>query len=91
MRDQRVALMLALVVLGGFTFQGLEQNERLDDGSLGNFGEPPDPNLAVGPSDVVQVVNASMRIWLKPPPAPFRQVATRRWPGFEAGCRSASA
>lgn len=56
-----------------------------------NAGGPPDPTVAVGPVDVVEAVNTSIKVWLKADPAghPFRLAGVYPWPGHAAGCGDA--
>ena len=61
-------------------------------GPAGSFvvnSAPPDPNLAVGPNDIVDLVNTEFAVFDKSGTAIFGPVATNTlWSGFGGGCET---
>jgi hypothetical protein len=61
-------------------------------GPAGTFtvnSAPPDPNAAVGPNHIVEIVNSSIAVFNKSGTAIYGPVATNTlWSGFGGGCQS---
>src|SRR5260370_9082 len=64
----------------------------LSPGPAGHFAvtsAPPDPNSAVGPNNVVEIVNQSFAIFNKSGAAQYGPAATNTlWSGFGGGCQT---
>jgi hypothetical protein len=73
----------------GVGFDGVGQGFSGPQGSFTVDSAPPDPNSAVGPNRIVELVNASFAIFDKSGTAVYGPVPTNTlWSGFGGGCQS---
>jgi hypothetical protein len=73
----------------GAGFEGVGQGFSGPAGTFAVNSAPPDPNAAVGPNDVFEIVNESFAIFSKTGTALYGPVPTNTlWSGFGGGCQS---
>jgi len=73
----------------GAGFEGVGDGLTGPQGTFSVNSAPPDPNAAVGPSNIVEVVNESFAIFDKTGHVVYGPVATNTlWSGFGGGCEA---
>ena len=85
--QQRFGARAAPAIL--LNFDGLGNGFAGPAGSFSVDSAPPDPNLAVGPNHIVELVNTSFAVFDKSGTAILGPVATNTlWSGFSGGCQT---
>ena len=70
-------------------FEGIGQGFVGPQGTFAVNSAPPDPNSAVGPTDIVEVVNSALAIFNKSGTVLYGPVQTNTlWSGFGGGCQT---
>ena len=73
----------------GVGFEGVGQGFSGPSGTFSVSSAPPDPNAAVGPNNVVEIVNQSFAVFDKSGTPVYGPVATNTlWSGFGGGCQT---
>jgi hypothetical protein len=73
----------------GVGFEGVGQGFTGPSGTFSVNSAPPDPNAAVGPSNIVEVVNQSFAVFDKSGTPVYGPVPTNTvWSGFGGGCQT---
>jgi hypothetical protein len=73
----------------GVGFEGIGQGFSGPNGSFLVSSAPPDPNAAVGPNHIVEIVNQSFAVFNKSGTPIYGPVATNTlWSGFGGGCQT---
>jgi hypothetical protein len=73
----------------GLGFEGIGQGFSGPAGAFTITGAPPDPNAAVGPRNIVEVVNTSFAVFDKTGTVLYGPAPTNTlWSGFGGGCQS---
>src|SRR5436189_3082453 len=70
-------------------FEGIGQGFSGPQGTFTVNSAPPDPNAAVGPTRIVEIVNSAFAVFNKSGTAVYGPVQTNTlWSGFGGGCQS---
>ena len=73
----------------GVGFEGVGQGFSGPSGTFAITSAPPDPNAAVGPNNIVELVNTSFAVFDKSGTALYGPVPTNTlWSGFGGGCET---